>query len=138
MSSGSHGSRSLLFQMIGLVTFARDFASSKCILHAICATPPMTDQERRSSTNSFTPVATGTSPVAWASNPDVAPCLRGGYFPEATNYWGKMKPTIAYAMQHQIPGAARAYQRMTSAANSHQLVSGFNANLWSMRPLLEH
>ncbi|MDO8777634.1 MAG: hypothetical protein Q7K57_54745 [Burkholderiaceae bacterium] len=43
----------------------------------------MSDQERRSSANSYTPATTGTSPAAWASSLGVAPGLRGGYFP-----WG--------------------------------------------------
>lgn len=73
-----------------------------------------------------------------APNPGVAPGLRGGHFPDATSYWGNLQPAIAYAVQHQIPGAAEAYQRMTSAANWHRLTSAFNANpAWSVRPLLE-
>lgn len=74
-----------------------------------------------------------------APNPGVATGLRGGNFPEATSYWGNLQPTIAYAVQHQVPGAVEAYRRMTSAANWHQLASGFNADpVWSVRPMLEH
>lgn len=73
-----------------------------------------------------------------APNPGSAPGLRGGNFPEASSYWGNLQPAIAYAVQHQVPGAAQAYQRMTGAANWHQLRTGFNASpVWSVRPLGE-
>jgi hypothetical protein len=74
-----------------------------------------------------------------APNLGVAPGLRGGHFPEAARYWGNPQPAIAYAVQHQIPGAAEAYQRMTSAANWQQFASAFNANpVWSVRLMQEH
>ena len=73
-----------------------------------------------------------------APNPGTALGLRGGDFPEATSYWGNLQPAIAYAVQHQVPGAVEAYRRMTSAANWGQLASDFNANpVWSVRPMLE-
>ncbi len=73
-----------------------------------------------------------------APNPGSAPGLRAGHFPEATSYWGNLQPAIAYAVQHQVPGAVQAYQRMTSAANWQQLVSGFDASpVWSVRPIQE-
>lgn len=73
-----------------------------------------------------------------APNPGNAPGLRGAYFPEATSYWGNLQPAIAYAVQHQVPGAVQAYQRMTGAANWRQLELGFNASpVWSVRPLIE-
>jgi len=71
-----------------------------------------------------------------APNPGGAPGLRGGNFPDASSYWGNLQPAIAYAVQHQVPGAAQAYQRMTGAANWPQLEASFNANpVWSVRPL---
>lgn len=71
-------------------------------------------------------------------NPGSAPGLRGGNFPDATSYWGNLQPAIAYAVQHRVPGAAEAYQRMTSAANWQQLASDFNINsVWSVQPLLQ-
>ncbi len=74
-----------------------------------------------------------------SSNPGFAPGLRGGNFPSATSYWGNLQPAIAYAVQHQIPGAAQAYQRMTSAANWRQLESDFGVHpVWSVRPMVEH
>ena len=72
-----------------------------------------------------------------APNRGTAPGLRGGDFPEATSYWGNLQPAIAYAVQHQVPGAVEAYQRMASAANWQQLVSNFNDNpVWSVQPQL--
>lgn len=61
--------------------------------------------------------------------------LRGGYFPEATSYWGNLQPAIAYAVKHGLPGALAGYQRMTAANNWQQLVSNFNKDpVWSVRP----
>jgi hypothetical protein len=71
-------------------------------------------------------------------NPGAAPGLRGGNFPDASSYWGNLQPAIAYAVQHQVPGAVQAYQRMTGAANWRQLESGFNLSpVWSVRPIIE-
>ena len=71
-------------------------------------------------------------------NPGFATGLRGGNFPEAASYWGNLQPAIAYAVQHQVPGAVEAYRRMTSAANWGQLASDFNGTpVWSVRPMLE-
>ncbi|XVJ68966.1 MAG: hypothetical protein HEQ39_04375 [Rhizobacter sp.] len=61
--------------------------------------------------------------------------LRGGYFPEATSYWGNLQPAIAYAVQHRVPGALEAYQRLTSASNWSRLANKFNTNpVWSVMP----
>jgi hypothetical protein len=61
--------------------------------------------------------------------------LRGGFFPEATSYWGNLQPAIAYAVQHRVPGALEAYQRLTSASNWSRLANNFNINpVWSVRP----
>jgi hypothetical protein len=73
-----------------------------------------------------------------APNPGTAPGLRGGNFPEASSYWGNLQPAIAYAVQHQVPGAVQAYKRVTGAANWRQLESGFTASpVWSVRPIIE-
>jgi len=72
-----------------------------------------------------------------ATNPGIATGLRGGNFPEATSYWGNLQPAISYAVQHQVPGAAAAYSRMTSATNWSQLAADFDASpVWSVRPML--
>jgi hypothetical protein len=61
--------------------------------------------------------------------------LRGGNFPEATSYWGNLQPAIAYAVEHNVPGAAEGYARMTGASNWAQLTAAFNADpVWSVRP----
>lgn len=73
-----------------------------------------------------------------APNPGVAAGMRGGNFPDPTSYWGNLQPAIAYAVQHQVPGAVESYRRLTSAANWGQFASGFNSDpVWSVRPMFE-
>lgn len=61
--------------------------------------------------------------------------LRGGYFPDATAYWGNMQPAIAYAVEHGVTGATEAYARMTGAPNFYQLQADFpNAPEWAIVP----
>ncbi|MCW5632278.1 MAG: hypothetical protein KIT17_03000 [Rubrivivax sp.] len=61
--------------------------------------------------------------------------LRGAYFPEATSYWGNLQPALAYAVEHGVPGAQEAYNRMTGASNWSQLQVNFNsAPVWGVRP----
>lgn len=61
--------------------------------------------------------------------------LRGGNFPEASSYWGNLQPALVYAVQHGVPGALAAYQRMTSASNWASLEAGFaNTPVWSVIP----
>jgi hypothetical protein len=61
--------------------------------------------------------------------------LRGGNFPAATSYWGNLQPAIAYAVDHGVPGATQAYQRMTSARNWPQFTAGLDASpVWGVRP----
>jgi hypothetical protein len=70
------------------------------------------------------------SPGAKADGP-----LRGGNFPDGSSYWGNMQPALAYAVEHGVPGAQEAYNRMTSASNWSSLVSNFGtAPVWSVRP----
>ncbi|WP_420474444.1 hypothetical protein [Noviherbaspirillum sp. ST9] len=70
-----------------------------------------------------------------APNSGVAGDLRGGNFPAATSYWGNLQPAIAYAVEHNIPGALDAYKRMTSAGNWPTLANNMNAApVWSVRP----
>ena len=69
-------------------------------------------------------------------NPGSAAGLRGAYYPEGTSYWGNLQPAIAYAVQHGVPGALEAYQRMTSASNWPQIIPTFDRNpVWSVYPL---
>jgi hypothetical protein len=68
-------------------------------------------------------------------NSGIAGDLRGGYFPDSTSYWGNLQPAIAYAVEHNIPGALDAYRRMTGASNWPLLANNMNAQpVWSVRP----
>jgi hypothetical protein len=70
-----------------------------------------------------------------SKNPGVGGPLRGGYFPEPTSYWGNLQPAIAYAVQHNVPGAQAAYLRMVTASNWGEIVAGWNsAPVWSVMP----
>jgi hypothetical protein len=70
-------------------------------------------------------------------NPGVGGNLRGAYYPDPTSYWGNLQPAIAYAVQHNVPGAEAAYARMTSAPNWGDIVSGFDAApVWAVAPHL--
>lgn len=68
-------------------------------------------------------------------NPGAASALRGGHFPSATSYWANLQPAIAYAVQHGVPGAEQAYERMTSASNWIEIYAEFDrAPVWSVYP----
>jgi hypothetical protein len=61
--------------------------------------------------------------------------LRGAYYPDPTSYWANLQPALAYAVQHNVPGAQAAYNRMVTAPNWGELVNGFNsAPVWSVAP----
>lgn len=69
------------------------------------------------------------------ANPGVGGPLRGGYFPEPTSYWGNLLPAIAYAVRHNVPGAAAAYARMTGASNWQDFIAAFaHAPVWGVSP----
>jgi hypothetical protein len=68
-------------------------------------------------------------------NPGAGGALRGAYFPDPTSYWGNLQPAIAYAVQHNVPGALAAYNRMVGAPNWNAIVSEFNTSpVWSVAP----
>jgi hypothetical protein len=70
-----------------------------------------------------------------ANDPEPDQTLRGAYYPEPTSYWGNLQPAIAYAVQHQVPGASDAYRRMTTASNWTQIEDGFDHYpVWGVRP----
>jgi hypothetical protein len=54
----------------------------------------------------------------------------------STGYWGNLLPAIAYAVDHQAPGADAAWQRLTGASNWSVLRnSGFdNVPNWGIEP----
>jgi hypothetical protein len=61
--------------------------------------------------------------------------LRGGNFPSATSYWGNLQPALAYAVEHNVPGARDAYNRMIGAANWNSIAADFDSNpVWAVRP----
>lgn len=61
--------------------------------------------------------------------------LRGSYFPDGTSYWGNLQPALAYAVEHGVPGAQAAFNRMTSASNWAELRDWFNVEpVWGVRP----
>jgi hypothetical protein len=49
----------------------------------------------------------------------------GNSFGGANSYWGNCIPAIAYAVDHQAPGARAAYQRLIGATNWGTLAAGF-------------
>lgn len=54
----------------------------------------------------------------------------------ADSYWGNLQPAIAYAVEHNAPGALSAYQRMVGASNWQSAVQYVNTAtpVWSVRP----
>jgi len=68
-------------------------------------------------------VLTGAIPLNETSAP--GDTLLGGYFPDASSYWGNMHPAAAYAKEFGVTGADAAWGRMTGAANYSELVAGF-------------
>jgi hypothetical protein len=61
--------------------------------------------------------------------------LRGGNFPSATSYWGNLQPALAYAVEHNVPGARDAYNRMIGAANWNSIAADFDSKpVWAVRP----
>ncbi|WP_201496803.1 hypothetical protein [Rubrivivax sp. A210] len=61
--------------------------------------------------------------------------LRGGNLPASSSYWGNLQPAIAYAVEHEVSGAATAYARMASAGQFSVLKADMNKNcVWSVVP----
>lgn len=60
----------------------------------------------------------------------------GGIAGAASGYWGNLLPAIAYALDHEAPGAAAAWARLTGATNWAQLrASGFgNTPIFGVAP----
>ena len=68
-------------------------------------------------------------------NPGTTGALNGTI--DITSYWGNLQPAIAYAVRHGVPGAAAAYNRMTSASNWATLRNGAdNDPVWGVQPAL--
>ena len=74
---------------------------------------------------------TYASPTPWLGSS--VGVLAGEILPGANSFWGNLQPAIAYAVRHSVPGAAAAYQRMTSASNWANLAAQFNSvPVWSV------
>jgi hypothetical protein len=70
-----------------------------------------------------------------AANSGIAGDLRGAYYPGGTSYWGNLQPAIAYAVEHNVPGALDAYKRMTSAGNWNAFLAEVNSSpVWGVKP----
>jgi hypothetical protein len=53
----------------------------------------------------------------------------------AQSYWGNIQPSIAYAVDHDFPGAGAARARMTGASNWSADSAGFvNVAVWGITP----
>jgi hypothetical protein len=75
-----------------------------------------------------------TDTIGHANN-EAGTNLRGGNFPDPTSYWGNLQPAIAYAVEHNVPGAVEAYNRMIGASNWSTLAVGWNSDpVWSVKP----
>ena len=70
------------------------------------------------------------------SNTSCGNTLSGGTDYASTGYWGNLMPAIAYAVDHGAPGAAAAWNRMTSATNWSVVEnSGFDdVPIWGIVP----
>lgn len=65
----------------------------------------------------------------------VAGPLRGAYFPDPSSYWGNLMPALSYAVEHNVPGAREALQRLSSESNWGSLLAAFNgAPVWGVMP----
>ncbi|WP_147373859.1 hypothetical protein [Massilia cavernae] len=61
--------------------------------------------------------------------------LAGQYMPGETALWGNLVPAIAYAVEHGVPGAQEAYNRVTSTSNWPEMIAAFNVNpVWGVKP----
>lgn len=59
----------------------------------------------------------------------------GGYPGVPTGYWGALVPALAYAVDHQAEGAAKAWQRVTSSSTYPKLARAFDdAPGWGLYP----
>jgi hypothetical protein len=61
--------------------------------------------------------------------------LAGEIMPGERALWGNLLPAIAYAVRHDVPGAAAAYQRLNGASNYKVLRDAFNLRpVWAVQP----
>jgi hypothetical protein len=61
--------------------------------------------------------------------------LESGYPTEPTAYWGNLMPAISYAVDHQAPGAAEGWKRITQASNFPVQEAGYDDDpVWGVEP----
>lgn len=95
---------------------------------------------------------TSTDPTTWFQNwnqvqaatfPSASTCANtlegssgGDPLSATTGYWGNLLPAIAYAVDHQAPGATQAFHRISHTTNWNNLAdSGFeNVPNWGIVP----
>lgn len=51
-----------------------------------------------------------------------------GFFPDATSYWANIQTALAYAVEHEVPGAWDGYLRMIGASNWAQFETSAATN----------
>lgn len=74
--------------------------------------------------------AMGLPTVADAGQP-----LESGYPDSPTGYWANLMPAISYAVDHQAPGAAQAWNRIVTASNfAVQAASYGHQPVWGVKP----
>jgi hypothetical protein len=77
--------------------------------------------------------ATFATPPAWLGKVDGQ--LAGEIMPGERAMWGNLMPAIAYAVQHGVPGAQAAYDRLVTASNWKTLSDAFNVHpVWGVKP----
>ena len=77
--------------------------------------------------------ATYAVPPAWMGTTEGM--LAGEIMPGERALWGNLLPAIAYAVRHNVPGAAAAYTRMQAASNWKTLSDAFNVRpVWAVKP----
>ena len=77
--------------------------------------------------------ATYATPPGWLGSTEGK--LAGEIMPGERAMWGNLVPAIAYAVQHGVPGAQAAYDRMVGASNWKALSDAFNVRpVWAVKP----
>jgi chitodextrinase len=133
--------RDFLYQsVVGILGTAG--TSSYCYTKASAYTLKISDTDSGDSTTWYDSWGTVYQSTIGSANASCGTSLEGssGGDPAnaATGYWGNLLPAIAYAVDHGAPGAAAAWQRLTSSSNWSVIQnSGFSDTpTWGVVPLL--
>lgn len=77
--------------------------------------------------------ATYHASPAWLGNKEGQ--LAGEILPGERSLWGNLLTALAYAVQHNVPGALESYNRLTGATNWPALRNAFDRSpVWSVAP----